>query len=479
MSSDIICVRKIIRQWDRYSAGLIIIGGPITADEQIANKLKFDFGVLGEGELSLRKLLSLIRSKDLVEVKYELMNNPGFIIKDGKSAISTGLSENLNRDQLSKYIPSIKVVVDYPIYWASRVYVEVVRGCSNFYRPLLQLPNGRKCINCKACFEGDLEKRLQCPVRIPPGCGYCSVPAIFGPARSKHISSVVTEVKELIKSGVNRIVLSAPDFLDYGRDILVEPKPLTDPRNPPANIEYIEELLTKLTSISEIDLGEVTLMIENIKPNLVTEKVAKVLGKYLKGTTVHLGIETGDEDHLKLLGRPHTVDEAIKAISLLRRYGLRPYTYFIHGLPGQNTSTIGNTIRLLDKLSRMGVEKITIYRFRPLPKSAFEDFPHPPPAIKDKLSFLLHEKIKRMNSLARRKMYGNLVRVIAASRSIKYKGYIVTYPVTHGPVILVKGNRKLIGKMMLVKIEGEMDERTVKGRIIKIIKACNVEKKII
>ena len=51
-----------------------------------------------------------------------------------------------------------------------------------------------------------------------------------------------------MKEGVTRIVLSAPCFLDYGRDLLVEPEPLTDPRSPESNYNEIEKLLTAGTS---------------------------------------------------------------------------------------------------------------------------------------------------------------------------------------------------------------------------------------
>ena len=346
---------------------------------------------------------------------------------------------------------------------SSRVYVEVVRGCSNFYRPSIPLPNGTKCINCGKCFKGDLEERLECPLNIPPGCGYCSVPSLFGPARSRPKDKIVSEVKELIKLGVKRIVLSAPDFLDYGRDWLVKPKPLTDPRHPGPNLRAIESLLKELTSISEVARGEVYIMIENIKPNLVNREVAEVLGKYLKGSPVNIGLETGDEELHKALGRPSTVGEVIEAVKLLIEVGLRPYIYLIHGLPGESKSSIKKTIKVVKELAGLGVEKFILYRFTPLKGTAFEKFKQPPPAIKSPTAKKLYMLIIKLNKELKKRYLGREIKVIG----VTYKrGVLLAYTLPHGPVVKVTdGDSKLIGKIFNVKVQEIISDRVISGKI--------------
>lgn len=467
MTSDYGCVKRVIKAWNKYSKNLSILGGPITSDIMSIKDLGFDIGVIGEGEHVLSKILQLLPKDDFEDL---ILKVRGIVtIRNGK-LIFTGVSENLDRALLCKYKSSIKAVTYYPNYWASRVYVEVVRGCSNFYRPIVELPGGKKCIDCKICFDGKLESRGKCPVDIPPGCGYCSVPVLYGHSRSKDVEYIVKEVEGLINIGVRRIVLSAPDFLDYGRDLLVSPKPLTDPRSPPPNLERIELLLQEITSISEINSGEVSVMIENIKPNLVNKQVAKLLGKYLKGTTVHIGVETGDDHHSKMLGRPNTISEAINAVKILKRYGIKPYVYFIHGLPGQNGLTVENTLKTMDEMYRVGAEKITVYRFRPLPMTAFAKFQAPPPAVKDKLSLLIYEKAKKINLLSKYRLKGVRVKAIVVSEYPKNKNYLVAYPMTHGPVILIPKRRGIIRSIVEVKVENVYSDRTVKGRVLKVIK---------
>lgn len=76
--------------------------------------------------------------------------------------------------------------------------------------------------------------------------------------------------------GVRRIVLSGADFLEYGRDLLKNP--LTDPVSPEPNLDAIDSLLSKVSYLSK-KYG-FYFEVENAKPSLVDEKVAKLLEKY-------------------------------------------------------------------------------------------------------------------------------------------------------------------------------------------------------
>jgi len=458
MSSDLRSVLKLIRKYRRIRKdGLIIVGGPIFVNDEELIRGGADVVVRNEGELTLSELIS----QGLLEGRRDFLDCvKGITYRKGDEIIRNSARGFLSRHVLNRFKHSVNVVKCYKNFWALRIYVEVVRGCSNFFRPKPGLVN---CIECHRCRAGPLSQRTECPVGIPPGCGYCGVPALFGPARSRDPYLVLSEIEGLVKLGVRRVVLSAPDFLDYGRDLLVEPEPLTNPREPPPNLDYIRKLLDLIIGLDEVRRGEVVISIENIKPNLVNEEVAELLGEYLSGTAVHIGLETGDEEHHVAVGRPSHVNEVLNAIKLLRKYGLRPYVYLIHGLPGQNERTIKNTLAVIDRLAKLGVEKITLYRFTPLKGTAFEKYPKPPPAIEDKLSKALYEKVREFNIRVKESMVGKVMEVIGVSRK---GGYVVTYPIKHGPVVLVRGSSRLIGKLIKVKITEVLSDRELKGEVI-------------
>jgi tRNA A37 methylthiotransferase MiaB len=386
----------------------------------------------------------------------------GLAFKDEEVKVNP-LRPVTSRRILEEFTPSTSVIMDYPLFRSSRVYVEVVRGCSNYSRAMLAADT-KICDGCHRCTSEDFEKRYMCPQGVPPGCGYCSVPSLFGPPRSRSTDKIVSEVKDLLSKEVKRIVLCAPDFLDYGRDLLVDPLPLTDPRHPEANYELLEELLSKLSYLDAFRDKQASFLIENIKGNLVTQKIADLLGRYLGGTAVNIGFETGSEKHSALLGRASTPKENLNAVSKLRRSGLKPYVYFIHGLPGQNLETVNATVNAINRCVKRGATRIILYRFQSLPMSAFYDQPMAPPAMKEKNSKKIYEAARKANKEVKESLVGRTMRVVVAERYDRDSRYHVAYPMLHGPVVLVEDMEGLEGKVIDVNILAVVSDRIVRGQ---------------
>ncbi len=464
MSVDLPALKRIERLWKKISHGPSIIGGPITSNAYEAlSKTNFDIAVIGEGEETLEELLNAgLKEGDLPKIDVLKEIKGIAFLSPNEGVVINPLRPIMAREKYDTYKPSTKRIRDYALYFAARVYVEILRGCSNFRRPTLRLPDGRKCDFCNLCREGPLEKRYYCHLNIPPGCGYCSVPSLFGPPRSRSVDKIVKEVKELLEHGVRRIVLSAPGFLDYGRDFLTDGKPLTDPRNPPPNYEMIETLLRKLTQIPKIRDDEAKILLENMKANLIDEKVAKIISTYLPRATVHIGCETGSTAHSEMLGRPTNPKEVYNSIKILKKYGLNAAVYFIHGLPGQNMKIAKETVKFMWKLYELGISKITLYRFQPLPMSAFENYPKAPPAHKNPASRLIAENVKKINQKLKNQLIGRTFKVIVAG---KYsKDLLVSYPLEYGPVILISKKFKAkINQVLRVKIEKVVSDKLVYG----------------
>ena len=463
MVSDVPAVSSVSKLWRKVSDGPLIVGGPLAADfHQLRRRVSYEVAVVGEGEQTLEELVSSGFLKGEAGVE-ELSKIRGIVYSiEGRHAF-TGLRPVMPPEMFRRYKPSTQIVSKYPLYRACRVYVEVVRGCSNYLRTKIELPDGRRCIDCLRCREGDLEERYYCPADIPPGCGYCSVPSLFGPSRSKPTDLVVEEVEGLVEEGVCRVVLSASDFLDYGRDWLVAPKPLTNPREPPANLEAIEDLLSSLAGIDKVSSGKAVVMVENLKPCLVTEEVARVLGKYLRDTPVHIGCETASRELCEAIGRPSTPEEAVRAVKLLRKHGLRPYLYFIHGLPGETVEDLVETAGFVRSLSGAGVEKVTVYRFTPLPMSAFGDFPKAPPAHQRAGARELVEAAKEVNKLSKKELLGREIEVVLAEEK---REFWIAYPLKHGPVVYVKGvSRASSGDRALVRVTRVVSDRAVEAKL--------------
>jgi len=420
MTMDKAAIRKVAALWRKTNEGPVVVGGPVSSEMlEALIATTADVLVIGEGELTLE---DLIKNHCLFEPqKNRLAKVAGicYFDEEGNPQL-TPFRRYSTRDEFQQFHVSTKRITDYPNYFSAKVYVEIVRGCSNFGGTRLQLPDGRKCVECGACDGSSLEARANCPSKIPPGCGFCSVPSLFGPARSKTVESIVAEITELIELGVKRFVLSAPGFLDFGREEFVLPKPLITPSQPPANLERIEELLAAVTSLKKVAEQKVWVEIENVKASLFTDAVAKLLASYLPKSSFSIGCETGSPEHAKLLGRSSSPQEAFRAVKIAHKYHLRPHVYFIHSLPGQTEQTATATARLIRKLSPY-IDKVTIYRFRPLPLSAFSEFPQPPAAVKDSSSKIIAKAANEVNLQKKRNFLGKVVRVIVSEPNFKDK----------------------------------------------------------
>ena len=469
MSSDKGALEKIINKLN-YSGfhGVLVVGGP--ASFEYANLMRvyprIDYVIIGEAEIPLEDLL-----KKLDRVVYretdKLRDVPALAYRFREEIRVTSQHIHTPADILSKIKPWTELENSYQNHRVLRYYVEVVRGCSNYQRPMIKGYPGLNCIKCMLCKSDDLEKRLSCPANIPPGCGFCSVPYMFGPARSRSPDSILDEISSLIKSGARRIVLSAPDFLDYGRDWLVKPKPLTNPCDPPANTEAIQQLLSSIHDIPLVRQGEVRIFIENIKACLVDEEVARVLGKYLRNTTVHIGLETGDNWFNEyVLGKPIYKEHVFKAVKLLSKYGLRPYVYLMYGIPLMNRRVYIETIKTVKELMKTDVEKITLYKYVKLPATGFQHLDYNVEGYED-LVDKLKNLVYKFNTVKKKKFLNKEIPVYLVYSRGKYYGY----PVDHGPVVFVKGVRdpEYDNCLALVRIY-DTGPRNLWGRFVKLIK---------
>ncbi|MGQ9722208.1 MAG: B12-binding domain-containing radical SAM protein [Candidatus Jordarchaeum sp.] len=463
MTVDIPSMRKIVDLWRRVNGDRVsIAGGPAAADPYfLLRKTGFDLLVISECEETLKELLGTALNEGKMPAVDELRSIRGLAFRAEDGVEVTPLRPPAF---VFWFEPSVDRVVDYPYFRVSRVYVTCVRGCSNYRRTLLTLPDGRKCNQCGLCAVDNLTERYYCPEGILPGCGFCSVPSLFGPPRSRSEESILREIDRLLKIGVNRIVLGASDFLDFQREKLVSPHPLTDPCLPEPNYAEIESLLYEIKKLQYKIEVRTYVSIENVKPCLFTEEAAQIISNYLPKTTVHIGCETGSEQHSRNVGRPSTPNESLMAVKLAVTYGLRPYVYFIHGLPGQTMDTAKETVEIMDKMAKLGAEKITIYRFKPLPMSAFGDFKTPPPATKNKFSKMILDKAKQINLEIKKSMIGKTVEAAVAEK-IK-PGEYIAYPLEEGPTILLRAETASQNESVKVKISKIKSEKLVEAVLV-------------
>lgn len=458
MSMDSPVVRQVFTVWRKNrSRRKILLGGPIASDPiRVLKELKPDVLVIGEGEETLDELIQ----EGFLNDKVDLGHIKGVAFLDKSGPVVTSPRPLIPSNKLwSEFVPSSTRIVDYPAYQAGKVYVETIRGCSNFRRTSLPLPDGRECTDCGNCDSSDPAIRTYCPEDIPPGCGFCSVPSVWGEPRSRDSGSIVKEIEELLDLGVHKIVLEAPDFLDYMREGI----PLTIPCEPAANIAEISHLIRRITDLPQMAAGEAHLAIENMKACLFTEDVATALAGVLKSTSPNIGIETGSESHSRQIGKCGSPQDVIRAVRLARKYDMNPFVYFIYGLPGETLETVEESIAVMKTLADAGADRIILYGFRPLPSSAFADFSAP--TSSNPLTEQLREAATRINREKKIDYIGLVVKGIAAEPSWERHGYTMVYPLDEGPIITVEGGYSS-GTLLDVEIIDILSPGLLLGKVL-------------
>jgi tRNA A37 methylthiotransferase MiaB len=370
----------------------------------------------------------------------------------------------LSKDYFAVFRVDTALIKYYEDFTQARVYVECVRGCSNYRRSKL----GNVCPpDCDACEDALDQDNELCPRGVPPGCGYCGTHAMFGPPKSRAVSAITNDAREFVELGVTRIVLGGPDLLDFQREALVPSGTLITPRSPPAaNLEALSDLIDQIIAVKGVKEREVQVFFENLKANLCSREVFEILSR-IPDPIFSIGVETGDSEQARLLGRPDTPEEGLAAIRLAKDMGFRVHAYFIHSLPGETPDSARNTLELMRQLGDLGVDKITLYKFRPLPGTLFENYRAPKQHEKQMRRW--NDKIKRFAiqyNRQQKQTYVGQVFLVDIVESHKFlPGAAIGRLPSGGPAIEVEQAARFIGQQKRVQIIGVVSDRLLRGRI--------------
>lgn len=89
-------------------------------------------------------------------------------------------------------------------------------------------------------------------------------------------------------------------------------------------------------------------------------------------TEISFGIESGSPIMLKLMNKKATIEDNIRAIKTVKKYGITAKAYFVVNFPGENETTVQETLDFADKVKP---DKFLLSAFAPLPGSPV--FHHP------------------------------------------------------------------------------------------------------
>ena len=178
-------------------------------------------------------------------------------------------------------------------------------------------------------------------------CGYCIIPKLRGPYRSRGMEALLEEAQALAESGVKELIVIAQDITKYGMDL-------------PEHKRLLPELLRRLC---RMDFTWVRL--HYLYPDQITEELIDVIAseekivKYLDIPLQHVSRRI-----LRAMHRPGDGEEFAALIANLRARipGLVLRTSLIVGLPGETEDEFA---ALCSFLQETQIERVGVFEFSP------------------------------------------------------------------------------------------------------------------
>lgn len=166
-------------------------------------------------------------------------------------------------------------------------------------------------------------------------CTYCKVPYVRGPARSRSVEDIMEEVSDLCNNGVKEVVLSGINLGSYGKDISKNNINLAKLISLINNFEKIKRI--RLSSIELIDLDSELL-------NII-EQCSKFCHH------LHIPLQSGDDQILRLMNRPYNTSNFYQKISLIKKAipDIAITTDIMVGFPYEDSNSFEKTFNFARK----------------------------------------------------------------------------------------------------------------------------------
>jgi threonylcarbamoyladenosine tRNA methylthiotransferase MtaB len=271
-------------------------------------------------------------------------------------------------------------------------------------------------------------------------CSYCRVPFARGLSRSKALSSVVREARQLVKNGFREIVLTGICLGSFGQDL----RPRLSLVDAIGALESIDGL--SRIRLSSIEAGDVS--------DELIEKMAhsKKLCRHF-----HIPIQSGDDMILKKMHRKYLGEDYLRLIKRIKKRipGVAITTDVLVGFPGESEDAFKNTVELVKRISPLRVH-IFPYSARPATAAA---------ALKNKISpQIIKERELRLKDIAykcslfyQRRFLKKIMDVLIEGRDkqnpLAWEGHTDNYI-----KVKVRAGQNLKGRIIPVRLEKTVDD---------------------
>ena len=264
-------------------------------------------------------------------------------------------------------------------------------------------------------------------------CAYCVVPYRRGRERSRPLSEVVCEVRELVRRGTKEVILLGQNVDSYGHDLPDKP-----------------ELADLLTELNDID-GLYRIRFLTNHPKDMSHRLIQTIARIDKVCRhISLPVQAGNNEILKAMRRGYTVEDYHRLISKIRREipGVALSNDVIVGFPSESESQFQQTVSLLTEL-RFDTVHIAAYSPRPGTIAARELVDDIPADEKKRRLAIVERLQERIAAEINAGLIGKTVEILVEGK-VKGKWYGRT---DTDKLVFFNNNANYMGKLVNLKVE--------------------------
>lgn len=264
-------------------------------------------------------------------------------------------------------------------------------------------------------------------------CTYCIVPYTRGKQRSRLPEFIIEEVNKLVTDGYKEVTLLGQNVNSYGKDL---------------DINY--GMANLLEDVANTGIERIRFVTSH--PWDFTDEMIEIIKKYDNIMPyIHLPLQSGSNNILKLMGRRYTKESYLKLFEKLKKTipNVSITTDIIVGFPNETLDDFNETLEVVNKCK---FDSAFTFIFSPREGT---------PAAKMNDSISLEEKNRRLYELNEvvnkyalennMKYLNQTVKVLLEETSKKDENMLVGYTETM-KLVNVKADKKYIGKIVDVKI---------------------------
>ena len=224
-------------------------------------------------------------------------------------------------------------------------------------------------------FEGKARAFVQVQNGCDHRCTFCTIPYGRGNSRSVPLGEIVAQIRKLMESGYQEVVLTGVDITAYGGDL---------PGTPTLG-QMIRRLLALVPDLKRLRLS-------SLDPVEIDEDLWRLIGEEPRLMPhLHLSLQAGDNLILKRMKRRHLRQDAIGFCKKAR--DLRPGVAFgadlIAGFPTETDEMFENSLRIVDECD---LSFLHVFPYSPRPGTPASRMPQLPKSVIKQRAALLRQK---------------------------------------------------------------------------------------